>query len=58
MLYLVKVVAFSGLAPVDEVFRETVNEGYHVYKEGEVIWDCMLNQVEIVFLQEFNYYYN
>ena len=42
----VKVVAFSGEVPVDEIFIQTVGEEYRIYKEGELIYDCMLNQVK------------
>lgn len=44
-MFTVKVVAFSGEVPVDEKFIEAVGTEYRIYKEGDVIYDCMLNQV-------------
>ncbi|XP_076802704.1 poly [ADP-ribose] polymerase 2-like [Clavelina lepadiformis] len=42
-----KVVKFTGKVPIDEEFRDYANGPYHVYVEGDTIFDVMLNQTNI-----------
>lgn len=48
ILFLVKIIKYTGDIPLDEKFTETVGFEYKIYREEEVIYDCMLNQVLIV----------
>lgn len=41
----VKTVKFVGDIPVDERFIEIFGTDYRVYKEADLVYDCMLNQV-------------
>lgn len=43
----IKTLKFSGEIPVDEKFIEIFGEGFIVYREGDLIYDCMLNQTNL-----------
>ncbi|CAF0727501.1 unnamed protein product [Brachionus calyciflorus] len=43
----IKTIKYSGDIPLDEKFTETVGFEYKIYREGEVIYDCLLNQTNL-----------
>jgi hypothetical protein len=47
----VKTLKFSGEVPVDEKFCESFDSNYRVYREGNTVYDCMLNQVKFFLLR-------
>ncbi|RNA22029.1 poly [ADP-ribose] polymerase 2 [Brachionus plicatilis] len=42
-----KTIKYTGDIPLDEKFTETVGFEYKIYREGDVIYDCMLNQTNL-----------
>ena len=41
----VKTIKYTGQVPLDEKFSELIGHEYRIYREGDIIYDCMLNQV-------------
>ena len=42
---IIKTVKYTGDIPLDEKFTEVVGTHYKIYKENNVPFECMLNQV-------------
>ena len=45
----IKTVKFTGDIPLDEILTEKYSHDYKIYREGEVIYDAMLNQTNLQF---------
>lgn len=49
LIQLVKTIKFTGDIPLDEKFTEIYSHDYSIYREGDVVYDAMLNQTNLQF---------